>query len=407
MDINTNVMTVIELNNMIKNILTTKLKTNLSIKGEISNMKCSNGTRYLTLKDDQSSISVVLWKANNNYISESSELTNGDSVIITGNIVCYVKSGIYQINAKNIEKINVNNIKTYYDKLKQKFQLKGYFSKHNTNNNITKRLIKRIGILTARGGAALEDILYVLNTNGYTGQIYVKNCIVQGTNCPSSVKEGIQYFNELHKTIYFDALIVGRGGGAFEDLMGFSSKEVVKAIHTSKIYIISAVGHEIDTMLSDYAADIRAPTPSIAAALISSNENTNRQIINNMLSKLEQYHTLILSNINNIGEKLNNLENKINALNPTTIIDNEITQLQSKQNKISNIINHKLEILYNKIIVMDIQNENINPAKTLKKGYVMICDISGDLIDSLDKYNNKIKSGEKLKIIFADGEVII
>ena len=258
-----NSITVSELNTKIKDVIVENMSDIIRVKGEISNIKISNKNIYLALKDESSSISVIYWSGVDTL---NDKVQNGDDVIVTGKINCFHKQGTYQIICSKIEKIGIGNLHEKYESLKKSFHQKGYFSKKRQIPN----KINRIAILTSTEGAALQDVLYVLKSNSFSGEVVIKNCFVQGQNCPESIKSGIEYFNKLHKIKYFDILLITRGGGSFEDLMGYSSKEAVRAIYDSPIITISAVGHEVDCMLSDMAADYRAPTPSIAGEVISS-----------------------------------------------------------------------------------------------------------------------------------------
>ena len=383
------ILTVSEINSTIKDILTKKLNTPLSITGEISNMKRYNNNIFLTLKDEESTINVTMWK-------KSTDAQNGDTVIVTGTITCYIKGGTYQITASSIKKVGQGSIHTHYEQLKQEFNAKGYFNKSKIS---IPSQIYRIAILTARSGAAIEDILYVLKQNHFTGEILIKNCIVQGQACPNSIYEGIQFFNNLHLQTPIDALIVGRGGGSFEDLMGYSSELAVRAIHESPIFIISAVGHEVDTMLSDLAANIRAPTPSIAAELITSSECAMRTNITNHTKKLAHLFTQISLKLATIQDKIITLEKDIAIQNPLKIINDRKETLEHKRNKIHSIINHRINILSEKLKTTSILVANSDPKNALKKGYAMILDHQGNIIDT----HIALNQNHIFRIIFNDG----
>jgi exodeoxyribonuclease VII large subunit len=245
-------ITVTCLNNTIRDLLKENISEILKVKGEVSNLKLSNGNTFFTLKDKDSAISVVSW-------GNTFDITNGDDIFVSGKITTYGKQGTYNIQIFKVEKNGIGNIFETYEKLKKVFEKEGLFSKKRK----FPLTINKIGIVSAYEGAALQDILYVLKANAFSGEVFVKNCYAQGKYCSQSVSNGIEYFNNMKNKV--DLILISRGGGSVEDLMGYSAESVIRAIYNSNIFTISAVGHEIDTMLSDYAADHRSPTPTRAA----------------------------------------------------------------------------------------------------------------------------------------------
>ena len=386
-------ITVTELNNSIKNTLFNTYKNIINLRGEISNIKISGENTYLNLKDQNSSINIVAWgvKFNN--------LKNGDEVIAIGTLTSYIKTGSYQLRVTKIEKIGLGILNEEYEKNKKKFDKKGFFFKSKNDVPIPNK-IKRIGILTSTEGAALQDILYVLKKNYFCGEVLIKNCSVQGMHCPKSVSEGINYFNKIHEKKYVDVLIIARGGGSFEDLIGYSSKEIVKSIYKSNIYIISAIGHEVDNMLSDFSANLRAPTPSIAGELLSASKKKEIDLISTGKDNL----AIIKMKINNIlssyKEKINSSKKILNAFNPTSFINLEKDKLLKIKINIFNKIKSNLFNIITKIEKYTAKNNSYSPNKIFENGYVAIVDKNNNLINKLDNF----KQCKKLKIIFIDGE---
>lgn len=393
---NANPVSVSELNEIIKVVFTQQFSDAIYVQGEICNLKKNNGNMYFSLKDDTSNVNCVFWRSgNNNY-------DNGDKVIITGKLTFYAKQGTYQITVNNIIKSGVGDINTKYDKLKEDFNNKGYFSKKRE----FPKEINNVGILTSLEGAALQDILYVLKTYNFSGNIYIKNCLAQGVNCPKSVKEGIEYFNEFNKKTKLDVLIIARGGGSIEDLFGYSSEEVVKAIYETQIFTISAIGHEIDTMLSDFAADCRAPTPSISAELLVKNKKEQYNIIAKKAEKLKQIEYTILSKMQSYMSQIQYLENKCNRKNPQYIITQEINKLEDIKKRIKEkIILNIRDVMYD-IEKVKFKNNSHNINKNLKKGYVIIVDEENNLINTKQDFENKKQNG-KIKIMFSDGDYLL
>jgi exodeoxyribonuclease VII large subunit len=382
--------TVTEINEEIKNVVSKNMKQKIFVKGEIANVKKSNGNAYFSLKDENSNINVVFWKI-------PIEISNGDNVIVDGKIAFYPKQGTYQISANSIEKQGLGDLHKKYNKLKELFESKKYFTK---KRQIPDR-INKIGILTSTEGAALQDILYVLRDN-FVGEIYIKNCLVQGTGCASSVKSGIQYFNNMESPV--DILVIARGGGAMEDLMGYSTEDVVKSIYESKIFTISAIGHEIDSMLSDFSADYRAPTPSIAGEVIVKCQKKQYDVISKINEKIEKIKYHITSKINSDMSKLENLKNIYKYLNPESKIDIEIENLEKISKKIQNHILGIINNNFHDIDKLKTKNNLYDVKKNMNRGYVIITDMDDNIIDSID--NCKQNLSEKFKILFADGTMV-
>lgn len=390
-----NIYTVVELNNYIKDIIVGTLSDTIKVTGEISNIKTSNGNMYATLKSEESSISIMMWKY------KKTEIKNGDKVIVEGKLSCYLKFGTYNISVSNIQHVGVGEIHKIYEELKNKCEKLGYFSKDLKKP--APMSINKIGIVTALGGAAIQDILYVLKKNNFLGTVVIKGCLVQGNSCPQSVAKSIKELSEWKdsKNNKLDVILITRGGGSFEDLMGFSDIKVIEAINKSKIFTISAVGHEIDFMLSDFAADIRTPTPSVAAEYICSNQS-------NISNKLEKCRTFFENHIKTVIEnKIMHYQTVINSLSyklkdPTSDLDKNIKYLNDLRdyfnNKIINVSDKYLNKLNN--LQSNIDNHNID--KILESGYSLVLN-RGKICDSI----KSIKKDQKLKIKFKDGEATV
>lgn len=390
-------ITVSELNNLIKDTIVNTFTDIIKLKGEISNIKSSGAHTYLTLKDENTAINVTMWNAKIN------NLKNGDDVIATGKLTCYPKMGIYQLIASKIDRIGEGALHELLEKNKKIFENKGYFSKSQKSIPIPDK-ISRIGILTASEGAALQDILYVLKTNSFGGEVLIKNCSVQGQQCPKSVSDGINYFNELHKKKQIDVLIIARGGGSFEDLIGYSSKEIIKSIYSTKIYTISAIGHEVDNMLSDMTANFRAPTPSIAGELISSSQKMEKEKVRQNIEKLTRIKIQIKNKIMSLSEEINSNKKILITINPINFINNEIDKLNRTNLFVYNKIQNKIINITNQLEKYKLKNESYNPSNTFKSGYVAVVDDENNLINDLTKFEELFNSKQKLKIIFANGE---
>jgi len=295
--------TVTELSSKVKSTLQPLFPHAIHVIGEVSNKKPSKNNLYFTLRDNESSITAVVWSADTKQLPH---FENGDKVKVSGNLVIFAKQSSYNISANSIELLGTGNIHQEYHALKQTYEQLNYF----TNKKPKPPTITSIGIITSSEGAALQDFLYVLKKNKFNGNIVIKNTLVQGKDCPQSVESNLKLLDSLD----LDVIVITRGGGSFEDLYGFSNPAVVEAIHTANTYIISAIGHEVDFMLSDFVADYRAPTPSLAAEYIADNtaykyENIAKNILSHIHHKLNTYLSSL--NTNFIYQAKNNLHNAI------------------------------------------------------------------------------------------------
>lgn len=391
--------TVTSINNQIKELFSNIFSEKIIVDGEISNLKISNNNLFLTLKDDESSINVISWgygKLKNQIVLE-----NGNKVSITGKITFYPKSGNFNLIMSDVEKIGLGILHNEYEKLKKKCEKLGYFE-ITIKKQIPKN-IKNIGIVTAPEGAALQDILFVLKKNNFYGNVVIKRCMVQGNMCSKSIVQAIDHLKKWEDNDYnkLDIILITRGGGSFEDLMGFSDIKVIEEIHKCDIFTISAVGHEIDFMLSDFAADIRAPTPSIAAEIISGQQ---KNIVESFDKYSKYYQEHIKDIINNKIQmyhyKINNLKTRIP--NPLSMIERKMEYFDNYFTNLLKIIDNKKNKCENKINIIQQKLDKYNINKMLNSGYVILLK-GGKLCDSA----NNLFNGQKLKIKLKNGEADI
>src|SRR5690606_38233719 len=225
----------------------------VTVIGEVSGLSLCGKHLYGILKDNDSCINFIIW--NNKF-----PIKSGDKIVATCKPSFYPKNGKTNIIINSLEKHGLGILFELYQKNKIKYESLGYFK----NKKPEPKKIFNIALVTSIDGAALQDILCIFRQNNFIGKIFIKSCFVQGKFADKSIANSIHYFDRLD----VDIVVVTRGGGSFEDLLPFSSENVIEALHNSKKYTISAVGHEIDHMLSDYVADKRYPTPSVFAEKI-------------------------------------------------------------------------------------------------------------------------------------------
>ena len=357
----------------------------------VSNVKLS-GHLYFSIKDPDTSINATCFK---NILSKIKiKIQNGDAVELLCKVDVYKRFNNINLIVYDIKKTGTGDLYKQYLEIKEAYEKKGYFE----HKKKLPELIKNVGIVTAKEGAAIQDILTILRKNKFSGNIIVKNCLVQGNECPKAVSKAINYLsNYLIDKKKLDVILITRGGGSFEDLIGFSDPLVLEEIHKCDICTISAVGHEVDFMLSDFVADIRAPTPTASAELISSKYVQYAQELDTCDSSIK---TSIIGHIQNMiltyEKKLDSLEFLINK--PYLELQNKFTQLSDNiLSQLIGVINKKLtdydlDIHRYETHIKTKQFETMTELSDINtKIKSVIFDRINSLENQLDKYNNTLE----------------
>lgn len=347
----TKVYTVSELTYNIKYILE-KQFNHLSIKGEIINFKQqSSGHLYFSLKDKDSQISAALFKSNTHSLSRLPK--DGDQVIVSGEMSVYPPRGNYQIIVREIQFLGIGELLLKLHELKQELQLKGFFDPSKKKK--IPPLPKTIGVVTSPTGAVIQDILNVLKRRYFNFHLILNPVKVQGDGAAIEIAQAIDDFNKYKMA---DVLIVGRGGGSLEDLWPFNEKIVAEAIYRSEIPIISAIGHETDTTISDFVADVRAPTPSAAAEMVISEKI-------HLLKTILYYGTQLISALRS---KINKFKNNIYNLlkhpvfsSSSALLAKYFQQLDESRSMLEIAIKHLLELKKNTYLSYVKQSQALNP----------------------------------------------
>lgn len=263
---------------------------NVWLKGEISNFKHHNrGHMYMTIKDDRTRIQAVMFAGNNRYLKFTPE--NGMHVLIQGDISVFEANGQYQLYIQKMEPDGFGALYLAFEQLKEKLLQQGYFDK--THKKPIPAFPSHIGVVTSPTGAAVRDIITTIKRRYPIAKITIMPALVQGPQAPDSIASAVETANKRNE---FDVLIVGRGGGSIEELWAFNEVIVANAIYDSKIPVISAVGHETDVTISDYVADLRAPTPTGAAELaVPSIHELQRKIISSKRALQQKMQNMIMT----------------------------------------------------------------------------------------------------------------
>lgn len=415
---NDNYITITEVNKYIKEVINEDLLLRkVYLRGEISNFKAhSRGHYYFTLKDETSRIAAVMFSFNNKNLKFTPY--DGMKVLVTGKIDVYESTGAYQIYVEDMSPDGIGALYVAFEELKKKLASEGLFDKDKKKK--IRRIPSTIGIVTSPTGAAIKDILTTLKRRFPICNTILFPALVQGENASIDIANKIKLANQVKDIYGIDTLIVGRGGGSLEDLWPFNEEVVARAIYASEIPIISAVGHEIDITISDYVADLRAPTPTAAAELASVDVNTITTYLNTATTRSI---TALNNIINNNYKRLDSIKNSYILTRPISMyeikeqkLDMLIDNLDKSINKVlednkvklftytnSYILNNP-EMLYKyssqKLEHIISKLEVLNPLNTLNRGYAII-----KKEDKVLSSSKNINIDDIIKISLKDGEI--
>lgn len=388
-------LSVGEVNNYVKKLVENDfILKNLNVKGEISNLKFhSSGHIYFSLKDENSKVNCIMFK--NNAVNLDFRLEEGMKVEIKARLGVYHKEGTYQLYCENIKKAGIGELFEEFHKLKKELSEEGIFDEKY--KRALPKFPKRIGIITARTGAAVRDIINVIQRRNKSLDIILYPAKVQGENAADSIIEGIRYFNN-EKSV--DVIILGRGGGSIEELWAFNNRDLAYEIFNSRIPTVSAVGHEVDFTISDFVSDMRAPTPSAAGELVSP---SLQEMINDLLNKKEFLHRAVDRRFLNAKKDVDLLHKGLKGNNPKHIIEKRIKEVNSLEEKLNFLGKRKIDKAKDELIALNSILQTLNPLNTLGRGYSVIMDKEDKVINKV----SELKKNDMVKVIMKDGSVNI
>lgn len=385
---------VTEVNNYIKSILDEDaFLSSITIKGEISNYKgkSSTGHLFFTLKDEKSSISVVMFSADALRLGFVPQ--DGDEVLVTGRVSSYPSRGQYQIYIYEMIPYGKGQALLELELLKKKLSSEGLFDE--SRKRAINRFPKLIGIITAKGSAACADMVKNISRRYPLCQIYLFYSLVQGNDAP---KDLLRAFNKA-QTYQLDTLIIGRGGGANEDLSAFNDETFVRAVSKSKMPVISAVGHEVDITLIDYVSDKRASTPTGAAEFATIDIVDIKADLANLNNSIDQS---IRNRLDTLDNKLKTIKNNRFFTNPASMYKDKLLSLDNLSHRLNFSMSNLIKLKKQQVKMLSQNLNSLNPDSILSRGYAMISDSDGHMITSIQS----IKLNQKIKTIVKDGIII-
>ena len=391
------------------------------VEGEISNFKAyPSGHFYFTLKDDKSAINAVIFgAANNRGIKFKPE--DGLNVICLGKISAYGPRSQYQIRVERIEPKGVGGLQLAFGQLKNKLEAEGLFSLEHKKP--IPELPLRVGVVTSGEGAAIRDILSTLKRRAPFVSVLIAPTRVQGEGAADEIARAIEDINNSQKSCgKIDVLIVGRGGGSIEDLWAFNEEVVARAIYNSKLPVISAVGHERDYTIADFAADVRAATPSIAAEIVIKKEEEIVSAVESSLSfirnyikqKLEEHEQRLDETVYGLGlcikhcfqntvYAFKDLANRMRLLNPRNLLTQNIRQVENFKSILSIKINHILRSRRESAVNYIHRLSALNPLAVLSRGFSLSFKLdTGKIIRDI----GGLKPGDRIKTRISKGSFI-
>ena len=387
-----NVYSVRQVNAYIKNMFAQDFMLNrIYVKGEVSNCKYhTSGHIYFSLKDDSGTIACIMFAGQRSGLGF--QMKDGQQVVVLGNVTTYERDGKYQLYAKEIILDGAGLLYEKFEALKRELGEMGMFA--DEYKQPIPRFAKRIGIVTAQTGAAIRDIMNVSRRRNPYVQLILYPALVQGEGAAQDIVKGIQMLDKQG----VDIIIVGRGGGSIEDLWAFNEEVVARAIFECRTPIISAVGHETDTTIADYVADMRAPTPSAAAELAV----FEYQAFSNYLEDRRiQLKKVLYQKIQLNRMKLEKYILKMKYLHPQNKLKEQQQRCIELQEKLRQIMERKLTLAKQNLAIRIERMKGVSPLAKLNQGFSYVSGEDGKTVKSIEK----IRKGDELKIYMTDGMV--
>ncbi len=356
------IISVGELTRQIKGMLELGFP-NQWVQGEISNCKHhTSGHLYFTLKDEQAQISAVMWRSRVGQLRFRP--ADGMKVIVRGNVTLYEPRGNYQIDCQSIQPLGKGDLQIAFEQMKERLQKEGLFDE--ARKRPLPEYPLRIGIVTSPTGAAVQDMISVLSRRFPAVELIIVPVKVQGAGAAEEIAGAIGLLNDEKMA---DVMIVGRGGGSLEDLWAFNEEVVARAIVASKIPVISAVGHEVDFSISDFAADLRAPTPSAAAELVVKDVREVVELIRNYCYTM----TGAMNNaIDSYKQTIAHLTQSYSFNKPHDLLRQRSQHVDELHRRLEQGLQHRFAMIKQHTVSLNGRIRTLDPTLVLKRGYAIV-----------------------------------
>ena len=387
------IFTVGQINRYIRNLLENDfILSSLLVKGEISNFKAhSSGHLYFTLKDTSGALSCVMFRQDAAGLPFEPE--NGMQVVVYGHVSLYEKTGQYQLYAEFLEPLGIGALKVAFEQLKEKLAAEGLF-----DGDFKREIPKNpscIAVITSPTGAAVRDILQIVKRRDPNVKVAIFPTLVQGEQAAVDIVHSLKLVNEWGKA---DVIILGRGGGSMEDLWCFNDENVARAVFASEIPVISAVGHETDFTITDFVADMRAPTPSAAAELATTPLTERREAFHRLELRLERDVSALLTSCR---RRLDLLKSRPVMERPLERIYRTMMDMEETQQRLDKEMTNRLMQRAERWQYLTNRLEAASPLAVMSRGYVMAVASSGKLLTSV----KQVEVGDRVTLHLQDGKI--
>ncbi len=387
-------ITVTQLNQYLKGVLESDLNLrNIWVQGEISNLTIhGSGHIYLRLKDEEGIVSAVMFRSSASKLKFRPE--NGMKILAKGSVSVFEKTGVYQLYITEMKQDGVGDLYVALEQLKKQLAEAGIFAESHKKR--IPAIPERIGVITSPTGAAVRDIINITGRRFPLAEVIVYPAIVQGDQAPASLIQGIEYFE---RSVRVDVIIIGRGGGSIEDLWGFNNPDLALAIYNCETPIVSAVGHETDFTICDFAADLRAPTPSGAAELVVPD-------MQDLLRRLSQDEKRLRSALRGTIQRKRDLwERYANAkimTDPHAFTDRRFMMLDHLSDRLSSNIHRLTTDQRSTVATLMAKLDALSPLKVLQRGYAMAQDSEGNVIKQIQQ----LKINDRVSLCLDGGQAV-
>lgn len=363
----------------------------VEVTGEISNFtRAASGHLYFTLKDGAAQIKCVMWR------SQAERLrfrpVEGDAVLARGRISVYDAGGVYQLYAERLQPAGRGDLAVAFERLKESLAAEGLFD--GEYKKPIPRLPRKIGIVTSADAAALRDILNVLQRRNPLVSVLIAPTLVQGEMAPAQIVRALRWLDDRDD---IDTIIIARGGGSIEDLWAFNDERVARAIFAARHPIISGVGHETDFTIADFVADLRAPTPSVAAELAVPDLSNIQPVLEEWAAVLDRN---MLEAVSTRREALRSRSQMLWLLNPRRLVDADRQQIDALTERLGRAVQRVYDRQTSRLAIAQAGLMAFSPEATLSRGFAIVRDAGGRVIISIEQ----ARPGEQVSVRVRDGE---